>query len=92
MSIAGRENFDYVTMATYTVDMAEAGENAAGIISKLTRENAQLEMMIWLLVRAAGGRIEIYEGDICGFDKRKAELIQSVRLDTSTRVFEARIA
>lgn len=89
-AILGREHFDYVTMATYTADMAEASSHAAGIISKLKRENDQLEMMIWLLIRAAGGKIELYEGDIARFDKRKAEMIQSIMIDTRMRIFEAK--
>jgi hypothetical protein len=54
-----RENWDYVTMDTYSADMAELSRTAAGVTEVLARENSALKALVWELVRQAGGRVMV---------------------------------
>jgi hypothetical protein len=59
-----RENFDYVTMLTYSADMAEHTQRAVEIIESLKRRTETAEKLVARLVLAAGGEIEIYDLDL----------------------------
>lgn len=59
-----RENFDYVTMDTYSSDMADHTRHAVGIIEVLKRRSEDAEKLIAQLVLAAGGKIKIHDQDL----------------------------
>lgn len=73
-----RENFDFVSMDTYKADMDDLGQQGAGIIERLVREKKELERTIWLLVNAAGGRVNIYDGDVIKYDPRHCKLAVTI--------------
>ena len=54
-----RENFDYVTMETYSADMAENTQRALSAIMTKQYEMKLLHRMIWMLARASGGEVKI---------------------------------
>lgn len=53
-----------MSMAAYEADTRELAETAAGIISELRRQLREREIVMWAMVRAAGGSILIRESDI----------------------------
>lgn len=56
-----RENFDYVTMDNYSADMAELSQTAVNAIEYLVKERDDLKRLVWSLVKAAGGKVEVYD-------------------------------
>lgn len=67
-----RENHDFVTMATYAADMDELSARGLGIIKVQRREIEDLKRTIWLLVKAAGGQIDVHHHDMIAFDHNRA--------------------
>lgn len=59
-----RQDHDYVSMADYEADTRELAETAADIISELKRQLREREIMMWAMVRAAGGSLLVRESDI----------------------------
>ena len=68
-----RENYDYVTMTTYSADMAESTERTVIAISKLRKRVAQAERALAEIVLAAGGAVNVSERNLHDRD-RKIEL------------------
>jgi hypothetical protein len=73
----------------YKKDMAELSEMSSNFISMQKREINERDRLIWLLIRAAGGRIAVDEFDIMRFDAKKSELIREIRQDTMQEVYKA---
>jgi len=67
-----RENFDYVTMDTYSADMAESTQRALSVIESLKRRTEAAENLVAMLVLAAGGKIEIHDYDL--YDQKPIHL------------------
>ena len=54
-----RENHDYVTMDTYSADMAELSGTASGVIKDLRRQTDEAKRLVAMLIIAAGGKINL---------------------------------
>lgn len=54
-----REDWDYVSFASYSADMDELAQRSAGIIDQQRREIDRLKLKIWVMLMAAGGKLSI---------------------------------
>ena len=61
MSASG---FGSVSFSDYEKDTREIAENAASIIEELRRQLRDREIMMWAMVRAAGGSLLVRNRDI----------------------------
>jgi hypothetical protein len=55
---------DYVSMADYEQDTRDLAERSAAIIEDLKRQIREREIMMWAMVRAAGGTLLVRHGDV----------------------------
>lgn len=74
MDIIGRDGWDYVSMRDYAADMAELSGYAATITTNQRERIEELERMVWCLVKAAGGSIEIGNHVLDGYRRGLSEL------------------
>lgn len=59
-----RKDWDYVSMEDYVSDTKELSERAGTCIAELKRRAEHAEALLWLAVKAAGGKIEIQDSDL----------------------------
>lgn len=82
-----RENFDFVTMDTYSADMADLTSMAAAAINSTKSEVKSLQRLVWLLVQANGGSVKIQRHVLCAYSAETALLtIEYMAHDMSTVV------
>ena len=67
------ENWDFVSMKTYSADMAESTDRAVAIITQLRKEVDQAKRTLAEVVLAAGGRVEVSSYNLCD-PRRDTEL------------------
>jgi hypothetical protein len=79
-----RENWDFVSMDSYAADMRESASQAASIISAMREEKKQLERLLAHAVKAAGGKITIYETALADPSPIGLKMWRSVADDTLT--------
>lgn len=65
-----QENYDYVTMDSYSTDMAELSGRAAAIIAGLKKRADEAERIACELIIAAGGKIAIPSHDLLDRQRR----------------------
>lgn len=58
------EEFGPISFADYKHDMDELGTSAATAVAKLVARNAELTYQLWLVVKAAGGAVTVYDSDL----------------------------
>lgn len=85
-----RENWDYVSMDTYSADMAELAGTASNALTYLQRENLDLKRLIWHLVHAAGGTLSVCERDLARHEDSHHELTQWRNDADMSLTFEAK--
>jgi hypothetical protein len=83
-----RESWDFVTMDTYSADMAELSRTAAGVTETLARENRALKALVWELVRQAGGKVMVSDHALMPDPKHVLEV--SFDMCHDARVYRAR--
>ncbi len=59
-----KRDHDYVTFADYENDTRELADSAASIIEDLRWQLRDREIMMWAMVRAAGGTLLVRQNDI----------------------------
>lgn len=85
---AWQKDFDFVTIDNYCADMDDLGQTAARAVELLKRKNDQQRLLIAALVKAAGGRIEVYQGDLQRI--HELELIEEYSERDMTHTFRTR--
>lgn len=72
--MTGRENFDYVTMDTYSGDMAELSGQAKAVIMSQLAEVKHLRRLVWMLVVASGGTVKIHRSTLADYSEQGSVL------------------
>ena len=85
-----RRDFDYVTMSDYATDTRELAAHATNVIAQLKQDIAAREALIWHILRAAGGKIELPESALDPHGMPQREIVKWRNEADMTIVFEAR--
>lgn len=86
-----QENGDYVTMDTYSADMAENTKMAVSAIGYWRQRAEQAERMLAECVLAAGGRVRIVENNLHD-PRRKVQLTNWINPSDRAIELEAVVA